>query len=271
MMTTAAVLEALHFEAPPINEVVCGLMFEPLKELLAPHLGILWERYKPTFATCKELAPLAVQIEIPAGTIAEAEIIDVPPLPRIWFEETGGNGLIQVQRDRFHYNWRRISADDEYPHFEKVFGLFKAKLETFRAFVSEIRPGELVPKQLEITYVNHIPLAEGWHSVADMGDVFSDFSWKRDEARMQPEAVNWRVSFALPEGTGRLHATVRSASRIPDNKQILLFDLTARGIGEDRTAEGMENWFVNAHSQIVRAFVELTSPKMQEAVWRQKK
>jgi uncharacterized protein (TIGR04255 family) len=271
-MTRAAALEALHFEEPPINEVVCGLMFEPLKELLAPHLGVLWERYKPTFASCKELAPLAIQFEMPVGTAAEAEILltEIPPLPRVWFEETNGNGVIQVQRDRFHYNWRRISADDEYPHFDKVFALFKAKLEIFREFVREIRPDELVPKQLEITYVNHIPLGKGWNSVTDMGNVFPDFSWKQDKERMQPESVNWRVSFTLPGGVGRLHATVRSGRSIPDNKPILLFDITARGIGEDRTTEGMKRWFVEAHNQIVKAFVKMTTPEMQ-AVWKLQK
>jgi uncharacterized protein (TIGR04255 family) len=232
----------------------------------------LWGRYKPTFATCKELAPLATQFEMPAGIAAEAEMLltDVPLLPRVWFEETNGNGIIQVQRDRFHYNWRRMSANDEYPHFDKVFALFKAKLETFREFVREIGPGELMPKQFEITYVNHIPLGEGWYSVADMGSVFPDFSWKQDEERTRPESINWRVTFALPGGAGRLHATVRSALRIPDNKQILLFDLTARGIAGDRTVEGMESWFVEAHNQIIKTFVELTSPKMH-VVWRLQK
>src|SRR5689334_15682106 len=103
-------LDTLNYETPPINEVVCGLMFEPLNELLAPHLGLLWEKYKPGFATCKQQPPLALQLEKPEGTISEAQVVfEEPPLPRVWFEETGGNGIIQVQRDRFHYNWRRMN------------------------------------------------------------------------------------------------------------------------------------------------------------------
>ena len=57
---------------------------------------------------------------------------------------------------------------------------------------------------------------------------------------------------------------------LPDNKPILLFDITARGIGEDRTTEGMKRWFVEAHNQIVKAFVEMTTPEMQ-AVWKLQK
>jgi len=262
-------LDTLNYETPPINEVVCGLMFEPLKELLAPHLGLLWERYKPGFTTCKQQPPIAVQIERPEGTLTEAQMVfDELPLPRVWFEETDGNGIIQVQRDRFHYNWRRINTEDEYPHFDKVFALFAEKLGTFREFVREIGCGELVTKQYEMTYVNHIPLGEGWTSVADIGEVFRDFSWKRDDERMKPDAFNWRLTFALPNGAGRLHTTVRSAVRNSDKKQILLFDLTARGIGDENSTEKMRSWFVGSHNEIVRAFQELTTPKIQQERWR---
>ncbi|MDG3008440.1 TIGR04255 family protein [Paludisphaera mucosa] len=272
-MTTAAAFEDLHFEAPPINEVVCGLSFDPVKELLAPYLGLLWERYKPAFSTCQELPPLPTVFETATGTGGEPEfqILDLPPLPRIWFEETEGNGLIQVQRERFHYNWRRKSDDDEYPHFESVFALFKEKLDAFRDFLRELRPEELTPKQLELTYVNHIDFSLGLDSVIDMGKVFSDFSWKRHEGRLEPESANWRLAFRFPNGQGRLHVNVRSAMRISDSKPIILFDLTARGIGDDRTQKGIDTWFRDAHDSIVRAFVELTTRDMQEAVWRQKK
>lgn len=272
-MTTAAALEDLHFEAPPINEVVCGLMFEPIQEFLTPYIGRLWDKYKPAFSTCKELAPLSTTVEGAPGVPGETELqfLDMPSMPRIWFEETNGNGLIQVQRERFHYNWRRKSSDDEYPHFETVFALFKEKLEVFQGFLGELRPGELIPKQFELTYVNHIDISESVNSFADMAKVFSDFTWRSHEGRLEPESANWRVVFRLPSGEGRLYATVRSATRISDGKPIILFDLTARGIGDDRTPEGIESWFRGAHDSIVRAFVELTTRNVQEEVWRLQK
>jgi uncharacterized protein (TIGR04255 family) len=262
-------LESLHFEAPPIEEVVCGLMFEPVNEMLATHLGLLWERYKPSYGTVKEVPPLATQIEAPSGAPVEPSIsLSEFPLPRVWFEETNGKGLIQVQRDRFHYNWRRPQSDREYPHFEQVFKLFSEKLEIFTSFLSGIVVRELVVKQFELTYVNHVLLPNGIDSLSDMGDVFADFSWKPDKTRMRPEAMNWQLSFTLPDIGGRLHATVRSALRVPDSQPILLFDLTARGIGEVKTVDAMGKWFERAHSYIVRSFIELTSRRMQEDVWR---
>lgn len=265
-MTSKSPWDNLHFDRPPIIEVVCGLMFEPLKELLAPHLGLLWERFKPAYAMCKEAPPLAIQIETEAGTVSEAEFLEVPPLPRIMFEEPQGNGVLQIQRDRFHHNWRRQSLEDVYPHFEEVFSLFQMRLDTFRAFLAEAGLGKMAIKQYEITYVNHIPRGDGWETTADIGNVFPDFSWRRDDKRSEPSSINWRASFKLP--SGRLHTTIRNATRISDSKEIILFDLTARGIGEDRTDEDMEQWFRNSHDEIVKAFAEMTSPELQTATWR---
>jgi uncharacterized protein (TIGR04255 family) len=263
-------LESLNFETPPIEEVVCGLMFEPVNDMLATHLGLLWERYKPNYGTVKEVPPLPIQIESLPGVAFEpfTSLGELFPLPRIWFEETNGKGLIQVQRDRFHYNWRRAQSDSEYPHFEQVFRLFTEKLEIFKSFLSGIVDRDLMVKQFELTYVNHIVLPKGLDSLTDMGDVFADFSWKPDRARMRPEVMTWQLSFALPDIGGRLHATVRSAQRVQDGQPILLFDLTARGIAEEKTADAMGQWFERAHSYIVRSFVELTSPRMQQEAWR---
>jgi uncharacterized protein (TIGR04255 family) len=263
-------LESLHFELPPINEVVCGLMFDPVTEMLATHLGLLWERYKPDYATVKEVPPLASQIELVPGVKPDPLILfsEMLPLPRVWFEETNGKGLIQVQRDRFHYNWRRTGPDDEYPHFEQVFQLFENKFETFKTFLRDINASQPQAKQFELTYVNQIVLPDGLESFSNMGDVFADFSWKASDARLQPEAMNWRLSFALPKITGRLHATVRNAQRAEDSQSILLFDLTARGIAEESTSGAMAQWFSTAHSYIIRLFVELTATRMHQEVWR---
>ena len=67
--------------------------------------------------TAKRLLPLAVQIEGSGGSPAqpEVELLENPPLPRVWFLEPNGNKLIQVQRERFHHNWRKINPGDEYP------------------------------------------------------------------------------------------------------------------------------------------------------------
>ncbi len=261
-----------EYEYPPISEVVCGVMFSNLAKLLAPHLGLLWECYKPVYSECQELAPLAVQVEGATGALAEFEILEVPPLPRVWFMEPSGNRLIQVQRERFHHNWRKINSEDEYPRHKKVVELFHARLETFRNFLTENELGELQFKQFEFTYVNHILAGNGWETVADIGRIFPDFLWRSERVRAagQPEGIFWKTVFSLPEGAGRLHVTVRNATRITDNQPILFFELTARGIGKESPLDDVRPWFEMAHSQIVRVFDDLVDIEYQRTHWGRK-
>ena len=51
------------FKNPPVIEVVCGIHFKSLNNLLAPHLGLLWEKYKSEYPFCQEVAPIAPAIE----------------------------------------------------------------------------------------------------------------------------------------------------------------------------------------------------------------
>jgi uncharacterized protein (TIGR04255 family) len=261
-----------EYERPPVTEVVCGVMFAPLKAMLAPHLGLLWERYRPEYSECQEVAPLSVQIEGAKVPQAQIELLETPPLPRVWFIAPSGNKLIQVQRDRFHHNWRKINPEDEYPRHEKVLELFNDRLETFVSFLAENALGKLELKQYESTYVNHIISTSGRDLVADIGKVFPDFSWRNRQGRPSgmPEGFHWKTVFALPDGAGRLHVAIRNAIRITDNQPIIFFELTARGFGKEPTLEDMRSWFVTAHTQIVRTFDDLVDEEFQRTIWGRK-
>ena len=152
-MTSAT--ELPKFEKPPVIEVVCGIQFEPLTSLLAPHLGVLWERYKQDYPHCREVAPLAPVLERFEGLPSvELQLSDTPPLPRTWFIHQDETGIVQVQRDRFLHNWKKVRDEDEYPHYEKVIGMFRDRLvrnhrrTSFSAvtapwaMISKIRPAE---------------------------------------------------------------------------------------------------------------------------------
>jgi len=260
-----------EYERPPVTEVVCGVMFAPLKAMLAPHFGLLWERYKPEYSECQEVVPLATQIEGSGGPRAELELLEVPPfpLPRVWFIAPNGNKLVQVQRERFHHNWRKINPEDEYPRHKRVLQLFNERLETFVSFLAENSLGNLELKQYEITYVNHILSDDGRDLVANIGKVFRDFSWENRSGRPlgTPEGFCWKTVFALPDGAGRLHVTIRNATRVTDNRPIIFFELTVRGFGKEPTLDDMRSWFVMAHAQIVRTFDDMVDKEFQRTVW----
>jgi len=258
------------FEKPPVVEVVCGVLFKPIDKLLAPHLGQLWDRFKPEYTSCQEVALLAPIIEGSAAQqLRESELTNVPPLPRIWFVHSNESGIIQVQRDRFLQNWRKTRPDDEYPRYLKVYGSFQDHLQKFRQFLNEADLGEIQPLQYEMSYVNHIPLGEGWTKKSEIGEVFPDCSWRSDAVRFLPEfeGFSWRAAFPLPAGSGRLHVKAQHVVRLTDQRPMFLLDLTARGIGVDGSLNGMRSWFDTAREWIVRGFTDLTGPELQKNVW----
>ena len=258
------------FKKPPVTEVVCGVLFQEIPGFLAPYLGLLWDKFKADYPQCQEVAPLVPAIERferqePSGP----RITDIPPMARTWFVHEKGNGIIQVQRDRFLHNWRKIRAEDEYPHYDHVFRQFKKALAAFREFLAEEDLGSVEIRQYEMTYINHIPKGEGWNSLSDLGAVLPDFSWRKNDRRALPpfESVNLRTSFVLPDKQGRLHLTIRDAVRRADDLPILMVELTARGIGEDTSLEAMDSWFALAHESIVRGFADLTDQEVQKKHW----
>lgn len=260
-----------EYENPPVIEVVCGVLFRPIEGFMAPHLGLLWELYKPDYPRCKEVPPLAPVIELfDKPPTVKLELAELPPLPRIWFEHATGNEIIQVQRDRFHYNWRKVRSEDEYPRYPQVLHAFEQRLSTFVNFVSDSELALITPIQYELSYINHIPRGDGWNALLDIGNVFPDFAWRARHGRLLSdfEDINWRTKFELPEQQGRLHVAIRYATRQDDNRPVLLFELTARGIGKDQSLKKSREWFDLAREWIVRGFTDLTGEALQKDVWR---
>ncbi len=261
--------ELPDYSEPPVVEVACGVIFDPLRNLLAPHFGLLWEQFREEYPQCQEVPPLtAVSESFEQGGAQRLRVGfgTLPPLPRIWFHHKSGNGLIQLQRDRFHYNWRKVGPLDAYPHYESVIGCFKKHFEQVEAFLRDNSMPEIRPVQYEMTYVNHIELTSPLGAV---GAVFPDFDWQGNRARFLPvpEAINWQMAFPMPSQSGRLHVTVSNAIRVHDKKPIINLELTARGVPRESPKDRVGEWFDIAHEWIVRGFTDLTSDNVHE-LWK---
>jgi uncharacterized protein (TIGR04255 family) len=258
------------YEKPPINEVVCGILFDPLQSFLTPHVGLLWRKFDDDYPYCQDLAPLTPSIEIiDESPEIRFALSDIPPLPRVWFINASGNEIIQIQRDRFLHNWRKMDSQDAYPRYKNIIQKFKNHLSSFESFLKEASLEQISPLQYELTYVNHILQGEGWDTYKDVGKVFPYFSGQVSQNQFPEfEAINWRTTFPLPDRAGRLHVTIRNGIRQEDNRHLFVFELTARGIERDQSNEGMWRWFQLANEFIVNSFVELTDKEIQKNVWR---
>lgn len=80
-----------EYNKPPVIEVVCGIHFKPLESFLAPHTGLLWEKFRSEYPHCQEVPPLRLsreKFDQPGIAELEVRLSDRPPLPRIWFQHT---------------------------------------------------------------------------------------------------------------------------------------------------------------------------------------
>jgi uncharacterized protein (TIGR04255 family) len=256
-----------EYERPPVAEVVCGITFHSLDSFLAPHLGLLWEAFRDDYPAISEQPPLQQLVEVFEGPPrAQIQVSSMPPLPRTWFVSGDESKLIQVQRDRFLHNWKKVQPSDDYPRFTRVIEYFNDSFAVFQRFLSEENIGSLEPLQYELTYVNHLEKGEGWDSLEDIGDLFPDFAWRKGDGRFLPPAEGSRLhsTFLLPDRAGRLHVKIQHARRARDSAEIIVLDLTARGIGFAGSGLSMDDWFSMAREWIVRGFTDLTSTTMHE-------
>lgn len=143
------------YKKPPVNEVVCGMRFESPDNLLIPHVGFLWDKFRSDYPNIKHVAPIATAT---GGIIADKKT--GIPSTRLWFINKSDDQLIQFQFDRFYFNWR--CKEEDYPRYPHVIKSFEKLLDTIVNFFKEFNLGELKPIEYELSYINHIPKGQGW-------------------------------------------------------------------------------------------------------------
>jgi uncharacterized protein (TIGR04255 family) len=253
------------YETPPVVEVVCGVTFDPVPGFTVPLVGKLWRDHLPDFKVEGEQPPLAPQFEVLERGGVTFSFDPNLPMPRVWFVNDRSNQLIQIQRDRFLCNWRKTETDHEYPRFAKVSGFFKQQIAVFESFIRENCDRELVPRQYELTYLNHLAAETRASARAgNIGRLLPDFAWRNASAGRwlpDPEDVDLNLAFLLPNEAGRLRVKVQTAQLARERTRVILLDLTARGFSGNR-----DEWFDVAHTWIVKGFEDLASPAA-ENIW----
>ena len=161
------------FNSPPVVEVVMGVQFQPLKQFLVPHLGLFWQTVRSEYSSCSENPLVTPQLEDLGSPGAlkdmKVQLMAVPPLPRVFFEDASGQWLIQLQRDRFLHNWRCGAGTADYPRYPAVREKFFSQWSSFQQFAADNELGDINVTQLEITYLNHIT---PWTDKSGLGRTF---------------------------------------------------------------------------------------------------
>jgi uncharacterized protein (TIGR04255 family) len=256
---------------PPITEVVLGVQFNSVAGFLSPHLGLIWEAFKTDFPHVEEHPPLTPTFEIFGPNPNVVDFLSTPfqtGMSRVFFVNTDRTQLLQVQRDRFLHNWRKVGEGDRYPRFEGMLSTFEAGMEKVARVLDGANLGAIVPNQCEVTYINQIPVGETqpFDTIEQIfGSAMSNLTL---DDLGNPEDTRFLLRYVLrkDEGDdpmGRLIVTAEPG-RLANGKTVLQLTLTARGVPGTSDIEGVSRFLQRGRLHIVRAFTKLTSEKMQK-------
>lgn len=264
----------LNFARPPVDEVVLSVLFQSLDGLLAPHLGQIWEEFKQDgFVKIEEQPPANLIVEEFPGRILkpQLQLRHTPDLARIWFTPEDRNEILQVQRDRFTFNWCKTKSSQQYPGFSSICDKFEGFYNRFCKIMRDMKIGEVTPLQYELTYIDQIKQEDGWDRLNDIGKIYNlfvDFQ-NSDSFWSGTESLILRTSFTLPDLHSRLHLTISNRVKMPEESQTLQTDFTLRGFPEN-TDYTMIDWFKSAREQIRKKFVSLFTESIQTEIWGRK-
>lgn len=247
------------FENPPVKETVLGLQFDPIGDLTASRLGVFAESLGRGWRV-DEQPQLPTVIE----AFAQQRVtlpLNVRKLSRLRITNAKGDRMIQVQYNRFHYNWLG-QAGPPYPTYDVLRPEFQRYFDLFREFLTQRELGNANVNHWEVTYVNNFPRsAELWNNAATWSTIMPKLFASGTTLECGPlESFGGEWHFQIKPELGRLHVGVRHARGTIQGKddQMLILTLTARGaVGVDKLT--WEAGLDKGRETIVTSFVELTS------------
>jgi uncharacterized protein (TIGR04255 family) len=263
------------FEKPPVVEVAVMVQFE------APILGIpqimrWWSQVQkefPGFEQAPPIPPATESFDVPRvpQPFVQFQLLDAPPVPRVFMKKAANTELIQIQQDRFGYSWRKLKPDDDYPRYVVIKDSFSQQLALFEQFLASERLEPMKVTLCEVTYVNHILSSDIWHGHSELHKVIPSVTPKlSDNFLPLPEDMQLAARYIIDTNKnplGRLYVAIEPRFLTADMTPIFLMRLTARGAPEGPHHEGILKMLDIGHEWIVRGFTTLTSPEMHKA-WR---
>jgi uncharacterized protein (TIGR04255 family) len=262
-----------RFDKPPVIETVFSIEFAPLSEWTIPYFGLYWSTIRDRYPK-HNVQPLVIsQIENLSERVAPQKPVEITisegpaALVRCWFFNEPETELVQIQRDRFIFNWKKGLVDQPYPHYDVIRPALIREWNHFEDFVDRNKLGKKEIRQCEVIYINHIDLGVGWKSYGELNSVLAPWSGATSGCLLEnPEDIEIGARYRLPEGRGRMHIKAQPAIRNIDHKEIIQLTLTARGRPASSGPSSALDWFDFVQPLVAQSFADFTTPKMH-AIW----
>jgi hypothetical protein len=140
--------------------------------------------------------------------------------------------LLQLQRNWFACNWRKVRDDAEYGRWPSIRDPFARQYGRFLSFCESHDIGNVDVEQTEVTYVNHIEPGSSWDTLAHIDRVFKIVGTpNRELFPHDPEQTVMRLSYRIHNSAirgGRLHVSIEPGLRVQDMRPLIVLTLTAR-------------------------------------------
>lgn len=265
------------YKKPPVVETIFGVQFPELEDFRGVHFGLYWQTLRdryPKWEDQPRLSPLRIE-KFPRPPIVQdprLQLLQGMPLNRVWFTAKSDSELIQLQPDRFLFNWREHG--NEYPSYERNSKMFFREFEAFSQFCrDQTGLSEPMPEICEVTYVNHIKPEKGESAPDLAGKVFSGLRWEQSEEFLpSPESLTFNRAFVIKDQAapiGRLYAEASIAVKRGDSglSEFVLFNLTGRVNHKSDQGQKLADSMQLAHDWVVRGFADLTNKQFQKERW----
>ena len=249
---------SLTFNAPPVTEVSLGRTFIARPDFLVPHFGGFWSEVRSEFPKVEHAAPIVT----PGETVDSADQGQFW-LPRVWFISEDSTRLVQLQQNRYHFNWRQQPHAPAYIRFQAIQECALRLWERLDKYVQRELEQPLVALSNELTYTNLIDGREGESAFAIAQRALRDVSWAAGPRLLPtPKQVSLSAVFPIPGDFGELTMMVSSGRR-SNGRDIVKLDLTAKGSGPKGTS--FSEWSQSAHDFLISSFKDMTTPEMHSA------
>lgn len=254
------------FANPPLIERAISIAFEPLSDLSVGDFGLFWSDIISEFPTSESMDPVALELEqfdaFRPRQVA-IQLVSGKALPRAAFRNAPIGELVQLQNDRFGFNWIKTSEDHKYPHSEATLERFFELFARFVAYADRRGLGPINIVQCELTNVNVV-------LVSDVGESFADMATVLKLASLEYDCQNIKLEHQLVgskhlmldddrQPIGRVHVLGQPSLKVPSNEEAYRLDISARGAPLGPGREGARLFFDAAVNAVNAVFLASTT------------